>query len=285
MSSFVYAAHLAEPTASSLMVSFIRALVNLLLLVIPALFLTGSLKTLIGDARKALWLRGLFGGASLIFSFAGTQAIGVAESGFILSSNALFVAAMAPMILHQKNTRGVWLVILISMFGLYLLLEPRFEDTHQFGRLLCLLSGVCAATAYIMIARVGTSHSPSTIIFYFALVATLLHLFIMPFDPQPWPRTQNFWFYSIAAGLCATAAQYFMTLAYQLSPAVYNAIAGYASPVFGLLISIWIFEKSPDVKAMVGACIIIVCGCILPLWRARRFIRRGKRLTPDSLIP
>jgi S-adenosylmethionine uptake transporter len=281
MSACVYAAHLSAPDSSSLLVSFVRALVNLILIVIPAFLHSRDWHVLIGDGRKELWLRGFFGGGSLILSFAGTQAIGMAESGFLHASNAFFVAALAPFLLGQRNSPSIWITLLISAAGMYLLLEPRFDDAHHLGRAAAFTSGFMAAVAYVMIARAGKSNSPTTIVFYFTLVATLLHVVLLPFDHSPIPNNLDFWALAIAAGAFATFAQYFMTRAYQLSPAVINAIVGYASPVFGLLLSILLFGKHPDGKALIGAVIIIGCGMALPLIRGRFFRglwrSRGKR--------
>jgi drug/metabolite transporter (DMT)-like permease len=270
MSACVYAAHLAVPESGSLHISFVRAAVNLMVIVLPVCLISRDWKILVGDGRPSLWWRGLFGGTSLMLSFAGTQAIGIAESSFLHSSNAFFVAALAPAMLGQRNTASIWAILLISLFGMYLLMQPRFDDFHHLGRVASLASGLAGALAYLMIARAGKTNHPTTIIFYFSFVACILHLLLLPFDHTPWPSNPRYWWLAVGAGFFATAAQYFMTRAYQQAPAVLSAIVGYASPVFSLVLSMLIFSRVPDQKAMLGSAIIICCGVILPLVQSRK---------------
>jgi drug/metabolite transporter (DMT)-like permease len=91
----VYAASLTRPPVAAAMVSFIRVAVNLAILMLPALALK-ELPVLFGDRRPSLWLRGVFGGVSLILSFAAIQRIGPGESAFLSASSGVFVVALGP---------------------------------------------------------------------------------------------------------------------------------------------------------------------------------------------
>ena len=169
MANCVYAASRAQPPVDAAMVSFIRLSVNLFFLLIPALWVR-DLGGLFGDCRPSLWLRGLFGGVSLILSFCSIQAIGPGESTFLSSSSGIFVATLSPWLLSQKNTRSNWLAILGAVVGMFLLFQPEASATHAThatGRLMGLGSGFLAALAYLMIARAGSSNAPRTIVFYF----------------------------------------------------------------------------------------------------------------------
>jgi len=263
MGAFVYYAHQLAPDASSLLASFVRVVVNLILLVGTAAA-AGDLASLRGDGRSSLWLRGFFGGFSLVLSFAGIQAIGVADSGFLHTTNAVFIAALSPMILGQRNSWRVWLVVAVGLCGSWLLMHPRFNDGHDLGRIFALGSGFCAAIAYMMVSRAGKSNRPSTIIFYFCLVATMIHVVLLPFAQTTWPTDPYYWGALVIAGLAASVAQWFMTRGYQNAPATLNSLMGYSSPVVSLIISCVIFAKVPDEQSLFGAAIIIICGMILP---------------------
>jgi drug/metabolite transporter (DMT)-like permease len=270
MGAFVYWAHQLEPDASSLLASFVRVIVNLLLLVVAAAA-AGDIRSLKGDGRSSLWLRGFFGGFSLVLSFAGIQAIGVADSGFLHTTNAVFIAALSPMILGQRNSWRVWIVVVVGLFGSWLLMHPRFDDGHNLGRIFALASGFCAAIAYMMVSRAGKSNRPSTIIFYFCVVATMIHVVLLPFAQTSWPTDYRYWGALVGAGAAASVAQWFMTRGYQNAPATLNSLMGYSSPVVSLAISCFIFAKVPDEQSLLGASVIIACGMILP------FIERGTK--------
>jgi S-adenosylmethionine uptake transporter len=267
MGGFVNAVQLREPDVSSLVCSFVRLVVNLLILVGFAAS-QGAVRELPGDGRPSLWLRGLFGSASLITSFAAIKAIGIGESSFLHASNGFFVALLAPLILKQRNTLLGWIAIGGAVAGLGILLEPRANDAFSWGRPVAVLSGFFAALAYLMIAKVGKSNAPSSVIFWFCAVGTAIHLAIFAVVEVQWPVHQASWFQLVAAGTFAAVAQYFLTRSWQLAPAALNAAVSYLGPVMSLFLSVAIFGRRPDLMGWLGVCIVLVCGVVLPFARA-----------------
>lgn len=266
MSTFIYAAHQRDEALSTLVSSFVRIAVNFLCLVLPFLWLR-KIKSLIGDGRASLWARGLFGTGSLMCTFVAIKAIGAGEASFIFTSNGIFIAALSPYFLGQKNTPKVWVAIIGSIVGLALLLEPRMVDLHAYGRWVALFAGFCGAMAYMMISKAGTSNSTSTVIFYFCLVGVLIHLAALLVHPVVWPEDPVIWMYLVCAGLTATIAQFFLTAAYQYAPAAEVTAVGYVNPVFQMVGSAIVFGLIPDGKAMVGAAIVLVFGVALPFMK------------------
>jgi S-adenosylmethionine uptake transporter len=251
------------------MVSFIRVGVNLLVLVLPALLL-GQARRLFGDLRTSLWLRGLFGGLSLMLSFASIQRIGPGESAFLSASSGIFVAALGPWVLKQRNTRSDWLAILGALAGLLLLLQPRLGSTEFMGRLMGLSSGLLAALAYLMIARAGRSNAPRTVVFYFCLVAVLLHGLLFVWHGVPLPEGRWAWVWTLTAGLTGSIAQFYLTRAYQLAPATLVSAVGYSAPVMSMVLGIFLFNKIPNPVALLGSGLIIAAGVALPFLSVRR---------------
>ena len=71
----------------------------------------------------------------------------------------------------------------------------------------------------------------------------------------------------IIAGITATLGQYFMAAAYQHDRAAIVAGASYATPIWGLLIDLVVFDTTPTVRAFAGGALIIASGLV--------FLRRG----------
>jgi S-adenosylmethionine uptake transporter len=265
----VYAASLAQPPVAAPMVSFIRVAVNLLILAVPALLL-GELPALFGDRRFSPWLRGVFGGVSLILSFAAIQRIGPGESAFLSSSSGVFVAALGPFVLGQRNSAWVWLAIGGALAGLLLLFQPRLESADFVGRLMGLASGFLAALAYLMVARAGRSNPPRTVVFYFCFVAALLHLVYFAWRGPRLPMGWEAWGWVLLAGLSGSAAQLYMTRAYQMAPAALVGAVAYIGPVMSVLLGVLLFDKAPDREALFGCGLVLLCGVLLPFLAARR---------------
>jgi len=268
MTVSVYAVSVCEPALPSVVVSFVRVLINLAILLIPALMVR-DLPGLFGDRRPSLWLRGFFGGLALMLSFASIQLIGPGESAFLGASSGVFVAGLGPLILGQQNSAWVWLAILGALSGLLLLFEPRWGSHDWLGRAMALGSGFLAALAYLMVARSGRSNSPRTVIFYFCLVAMAIHLIYFALFGFTLAASPDAWTLLLVGGIAGSGAQLCMTQAYQMAPAALVSAVGYLSPVLSLAWGIVLFAKIPDQRALIGCGLVLFCGVILPFLTAR----------------
>lgn len=269
MNVCVYAIGICEPQLPVTVVSFMRLVINLLILLIPALW-TGGVPALFGDGRLSLWLRGLFGSTALMMSFASIQRIGPGESAFLAASSGFFVALLSPWVLHQKNSLWAWLAILGAMCGVGLLFKPDFADEDLLGRALALGTGLLAALAYLMVAKAGRSNSTSSVIFYFCLIGVLIHLAWFGYGGFRPPDSADVWVLLLAGGVAASIAQFLLTRAYQIAPAALVSAAGYLSPVLSLLWGMALFAIVPDAQGLLGCALVLVFGILLPFASAQR---------------
>ncbi|MBM4202128.1 MAG: DMT family transporter [Gammaproteobacteria bacterium] len=274
MNACVFGASQADPAVPAAVVSFIRVVINLSLLLIPALF-TGGLLALFGDLRPSLWWRGIFGATALMLSFAAIARIGAGEAAFLHSSSGVFLALLSPLVLGQRSSAGVWLAIGGSLAGLALLLSPHWNGDDRLGPSMALASGGLAALAYLMVARSGRSNPPSTVVFYFCLVGVFLHLVFFTWTSPHWPRGAAVWLWILGSGVAATGAQLLMTRAYQHAPAALLGAVGYTGPVFSLAWDMLLFGQRPGPKALLGCALVLVCGMTLPFLIARAQATRG----------
>lgn len=263
MNVCVYTIGLCEPQLPSAMVSFVRILINLVILALPAL-LAGKFLALFGDLRLSLWLRGLFGTLALMMSFASIQMIGPGESAFLAASSTVFVALLGPFVLRQSNSALVWIAILGALAGLALLFQPRLEADDFLGRALGLGTGWFAALAYLMVAKAGTSNTAHSVIFYFCLVGVLLHLGYFGLYGTMWPVSLEVWVLLLVGGGTASVAQYYMTRAYQIAPAALVGAVSYLSPVLSLAWGVLLFSQTPDAKGWAGCALVLLFGVMLP---------------------
>jgi S-adenosylmethionine uptake transporter len=259
---------LCEPQLPALVVSFVRILINLAILMIPAL-LSGTVRGLFGDFSLSLWLRGLFGSVALMLSFVSIQMIGPGESAFLAASSGIFVAMLGPFLLNQKNSPLVWLAILGATVGLALLFEPRWEGDDFVGRALGLATGVLAALAYLMVAKAGRRNSTESVIFYFCLVALVLHLAYFGIYGYRVPASFDVWLLLLGGGASASVAQFYMTRAYQIAPAALVSAVAYLSPVLSLALGVALFSRVPDAQALAGCALVLLFGVMLPFLSVR----------------
>ena len=268
MNTSVYAISRVDGSIDGCVISFVRILCNLAILAIPAMW-RSDVASLFGDLRPSLWLRGLFGASALMLSFVAIPRIGPGESAFLTASNGVFIALLCPLVLGQKNTWLGWLAILGSFVGVSLLFAPGPTDADLVGRAMALASGLLSALAYLMVARAGRSNSPATVIFYFCLMALVLHALYFSIYGFRLPEQLSVWGLLLFTGAVGSGAQHFMTRAYQRAPAAAVGAVGYFAPVLSLAWGAVVFKQIPSQSALLGSLLIFLFGVILPFLRSR----------------
>lgn len=266
MNACVYGIKAMDAEMPATVISFVRVLSNLLILLIPAL-VRSRMTVLIGDRRPSLWLRGLFGTTALMLSFTAITRIGPGESAFLTASSGVFVAMLGPWVLGQKNSWLVWLAILGSFVGVTLMFKPNGDSVDLVGRAMALGSGFLAAMAFLMVARAGRSNSPQSVVFYFCVVALIVHLLYFAAYGGRIPDRPEIWGLLVFTGVLGSGAQYCMTRAYQSAPAALVSAVGYFAPVLSLVWGVVLFQQLPGQNALWGACLILIFGVLLPFLR------------------
>lgn len=269
MNASVYAISAFDSNVPASVTSFVRILCNLLILAVPAL-IGGNPSSLFGDRRASLWLRGLFGALALMLSFAAISRIGPGESAFLNACNGVFVAILGPLVLGQRNSLLGWLAIIGSLLGVSLLFTPGDASADLLGRAMALASGFLAALAYLMVARAGRSNSPASVIFYFCLVALILHVLYFAVYGYRLPDKAETWGLLLFTGVVGSGAQHFMTRAYQAAPAALVSAVGYLAPVLSLAWGVLLFNQLPNQTALLGSLLILLFGVLLPFSRSTR---------------
>jgi drug/metabolite transporter (DMT)-like permease len=266
MATCVAGAHRVEPEVGTFAVSFVRSVVNLVVLLVMT---RGDLPALIGDARPALWVRGLLGATALICHFHALGAIGAGEAAFLNQTSAAWVAVLAPLLLGEPTRRWVLLAVAGSLLGMGLLAHPRPELGDLAARLIGLGGGLSAALAYLSVRRASTSNPSTTIVFWFTWVGAVLSGLGAWWLAAAWPRTALGWTLVLASGVFATLGQLLMTAAYRHGQAAPVAAASAAAPLLTVLLAAICLGQLPDATGAAGMVVLLLSGVALPLLQTR----------------
>lgn len=255
-------AHRADPNLGTGTTSFVRAVVNLALVL---LLVQGDWRLLVFDARPALWLRGLAGTGALMCYFAAVARSGLGEAAFLNHTSTFWVALLAPVVLGERTGRGTWAAVVVALGGLVLLLEPGQGDGT--GRALGAVSGVLATVAYMAIRSAANDVPAVSTVAWFTGIGTIgagaLAL------TEPWPAWGPAWGWMVGAGVFATVAQLAMTRAYQLSPAALVSAVAAAGPLFSAVWDWLWLDARPGPRQVAGMVALVLASSVLP------FIRSG----------
>lgn len=249
---------------------FFRALFGLPLVLALVLRRGGRL----WPRRPLLMLaRGLFGFAAMSGYFYAVQRGQLAELAVIARTQPIFIACLAPLLLHERIT-GVALGALAAGFGgALLVIKPGFGGLFDSAGLAAMSSAVLSALAHIAVRRLGATERPELIVLYFTLVvgsgsaALGGATFVAPTGAQ-------LVLMGVVA-LCATAGQLLMTAAYARDRAPIVSASAYSSVVFATVLGYAFWGELPDLLAWIGASIVVAAGIALA------FSRRGVREPPS----
>lgn len=281
MAVCVGAATRADPSLSTFVTSAARAWVNLFVLLALA---RGDLRALVGDARPALVMRGLAGAGALLTYFAALGRTGVGEAAFLNQTSAVWVALLAPVLLHEKTPRAAWIAIGGSLVGMLLLAAPREAAPDTVGRMLGLASGAFAAGAYVAVRRAAASNSSLTIVFWFTVIGSLVATAVALATGAAWPTDPWVWAALVGAGVCATFGQLLMTEAYRMAPAALVAATGAAGPLLTALGGWALLGDAPDGAGLLGMGLLTVSSVVLPL-SASRTVPPGGAPGAQPVVP
>ncbi len=233
----------------------------------PSPTLTFRWSRLRGRDMKLLIARGVFGSLGLVCFMYGIAHLKLADAVILNRVSPIFVILLAPLALKEKITPAHLVVVAAALFGVYHIVKPDL-DIQLVPGLIGLISAVFAALAYVSIKKLTADHPPLLIVFYFALVSTLLPI---PFLFQSFTLpTPSILMDLLAVGLTAALAQVLMTLSYRQAPASKVSIASYTNVVFAALWGYLFFGELQDTRSLIGSTIIVGCCLLLPFVGRRK---------------
>jgi len=213
----------------------------------------------LGNNRKILLLRGVFGVIALSLFFVTIQNIPLASAVTIQYLSPVFTAIIAIFILKEKLRKVQWLFFLMAFCGVALL--KGFDERVSLVYLgLGLLSSFFAGAAYNCIRLVKNTDHPLVVVLYFPMVATPIMAVLSLFDwvqPMGWD-----WVLLLLLGVFTQVGQVFMTKALQAERA--NLVAGlkYLGSLYALLYGYVLFGEHYGGWSLVGI-LLILAGVVL----------------------
>ena len=213
----------------------------------------------LGNNRKFLLLRGIFGVTALSLFFITIQNIPLASAVTIQYLSPIFTAIIAIFLLGEKMKKVQWLFFLIAFAGVAML--KGFDDrVSVFYLVLGLLSAFFAGAAYNCIRLVKDTDHPLVVVLYFPMVATPIMLLLSYYNwimPIGWE-----WGIILLLGIFTQIGQVFMTKALQAEKANIVASLKYLGSIYALVFGYFIFDESYDLLSILGI-VLILAGVLL----------------------
>jgi drug/metabolite transporter (DMT)-like permease len=225
----------------------------------------------LGNKRKYLVLRGIFGVIALSSFFFTLQNLPIATAIVIQYLSPMFTALFAIWILKEPMKPVQWLFFALSFAGI-IVIKGFNDDIDLIYMIAGVVSAVFAGLAYNMIGKVKGSDHPVVVVFYFPLIATPIMGVVSLFyweTPVGWD-----WLIILAMGVFTQLAQVTMTKAWQAEEANQIAPLKYVGIIFALFWDYSIFGISHNWSMFVGIGLVI-SGVVANLLMKKRLNRKA----------
>lgn len=208
---------------------------------------------LLGNNRKVLLLRGVFGGISLLMYFTTIQQIPLASAQTLQYLSPIFTAVFAIFIVKEKLSPLQLAFLLLSLLGVFLI-QGFDSRVSIFYAVLGIVAAAFAGLAYNCIRKLKTTEHPMVIIFYFPLVCLPIAAVWSCFNwvkPVGWD-----WLFLILVGVFTQMAQYFMTKAYQAEVLAKIAPLNYIGIIYALVFGFVFFDEGFNFISLSGMALV-----------------------------
>ena len=231
-------------------------------------------RQLIRTQRPRLQLvRGLALGCSSVLFVAALPHMRLADATAVTFLTPMLVTLGAVFVFGQRAPSGTWVALLISFFGVLLVIQPG-RSTFSWWTLLPLGTAVCAATYQLLTSRLAGIDNGTTSLFIGALVSVTL-LTVPALMVWQWPRNLTDAAVFVGIGTMGTISHYLIIRSFEYAPAATLAPFGYLQIITAMLLGLIVFGNFPGPLAITGIALIVATGMVMAL--RQRFVTRGQR--------
>lgn len=229
---------------------FFRCLISF---IITYFLLKSKGKSIFGNNKFLLLLRGIFGTLGLYFYFVILQEIPLATASTLIYLTPLFTSLVGVFILKEKMTTFQWIFFLMAFSGIFLI--QGFDSRVTFQSVLIGSAGsLCAAFAYNIIRHLRDKEHSLVLMIYFPMLACPIGGFISYFN---WVEPSfNDYLILISIGIFTQFAQYFMTRSYQSDKVSRVSIISYSEIIFVIAIGSLFFDENFNFLVYIGMFLV-----------------------------
>lgn len=203
-------------------------------------------------------LRGIMGVSAMYCFFYALGHLRLADGMLLKMTAPLFIPFIAWFWLKENAPRLAIIALPVGFSGVILILKPGGD--FNWIVLIGLAGGFLAAIAKTSVRRLGHSEPTFRVVFYFALISTLVSIVPMLWTWQmPSP---NAWGLLIALSLSGTVGQFLLTRGYAIAHSSRVAPFTYFSVIFGSIFGYMFWDELLDVYFTFGALLIAIAGLL-----------------------
>jgi DME family drug/metabolite transporter len=231
-------------------------------------------RPLAGIFKPGVWQRLLVMGAldafSVIAYYFAVRSVGVAIATFFLFLQPVWVALIAPRLLHAATERVVYVALAIASAGMALILAPSFADDavslSVLGLAACLAAGWSYAFFQLFVKQLTCEVSSVKLVIVESVLDAvfLLPLALWQFADGGQALTPRDWFAAVVMGLVTTALAYTMWVDGVARIRVqHSSILGLITPVAAPIYALVFLGQGVAAWTIAGGALILCAAALV----------------------
>jgi drug/metabolite transporter (DMT)-like permease len=255
-------------------VIFFSSLFSLPVLFLVARFYPSAAQHLMPDLRENFWqilLLAICLLLNLYFYFLALRHTSIPNAVFSHYTAPIFVALLAPLILHEKFDRWTGIALSVSLVGLFLMLSPHLQlslnKQATGGIVFGVISGLAYAVTLIIAKGLTRELTPISIAFWQGTFIVVILAPIVVVQPLSAPPLD--WMILVLLGFihCSLAPLMYVS-GLTTVMAQHVAIIGYLEPVSTVIMGMMFLRDIPSLTTAFGGVLIFAAGFLI-IWQGR----------------
>lgn len=218
---------------------------------------------ILGNNKKMLLARGLFGVTALYLLFLSIKHLPLATATTLQYTSPLFTILIASGWHKEKASPVIWLLLLMAFTGI-MLLKGFDNRVSTFYLIIGLISAFISGLAHNVIKGLG-KEDPVTIVMYFPLVG--IPVMIVPAIIEWQAPGLTGWLLLLSIGILTFVAQYYMTLALLSDKAWVIVPFKFAGVIYAIIIGIVFFKEYLPFFSLLGIALIVLSLILINYYR------------------
>lgn len=203
----------------------------------------------------------------ITFTFA-LKELSLARAYALFFIAPLLIAVMSVFMLGERVHRSQWVAVVVGFAGVLIVLKPGGTGFGWAGTLAVLGTAFCYALSSVLVKIIGRTDSTQSMVFWMTCMLAIGATAIALPGWQPIDKEH----YLIMGGVAITGAigQWGITEAFKRAPAASVAPLEYSGLAWVILIDLFVWSVTPELRTLAGAAVIIGSGLYLLRFEARR---------------
>lgn len=207
--------------------------------------------------RKPLIVRALCGIGYFTCMFTALKTSSLVDVSLMINTAPLWVPILSFILYKKPIGPKLYLTLALGFAGVFFILKPD-NAIISTGSSIALLGGIFMAISMLVLNRLTEKESPTCILFYYALIASIV-LAIPAIFLWKTPAASDLGFL-VANGLLMVLQQYLLIRGFGLGSASELSVTAYSGVIFAALVDYWLWGHNLQLATLLGASLIILSG-------------------------